>query len=248
MRHRHFFIAGAQRCATTYFYGLLDQHPQIMMARPLRPEPKYFIRPEISHEIERYRKEFFPADAPEWLGEKSTSYIEHPQAAQRIAKLLPEARIFFLLRDPVERAISNYNFSVMNGLEPLSLQDALDAEPSRLASQAAVSGTSVSPFAYATRGFYARYLEPWFAAFPSAQIRLLTTEALVADPLEITAQAVQFLGLPPAMALRGTDRAINQADPAGDAPEAIRRRLRAVYAGSNQELADRYGVDIGGWR
>jgi hypothetical protein len=248
MTHRHFFIAGAQRCATTFFYGLLDQHPEIAMARPLRPEPKYFIRPQASNEIADYRSEFFPEDSPEWLGEKSTSYIEHPLAAQRIAGLLPDAEVFFLLRDPVERAISNYNFSVMNGLEPLSLQDALDAEPARLASQAAVSGTSVSPFAYATRGFYARYLEPWFAAFPARQIHLLTTEELIADPHATTARAVGSLGLQPPPALHGTDRAINQADPAGDAPEAIRRRLRSSFVEANRELAARYGVDIRSWQ
>jgi len=245
---RHFFIAGAQRCATTYFYSLLEQHPDITMARPLRPEPKYFIRPHISDDIGVYRSEFFADAATSWLGEKSTSYIEFPLAAQRIARLLPDAGIFFLLRDPVERAISNYNFSVMNGLETLPLEDALDIESSRITCPTTGSKTSVSPFAYVARGHYARYLEPWFARFPSRQIHLLTTEQLIADPEGTMQRVLEPLGLQPMAALKGTDRAINRADPAGDAPLAMRERLAALFAGSNRELAKRHGVDIGGWR
>jgi hypothetical protein len=245
---RHFFIAGGQRCATTYFYQLLDQHPRITMARPLRPEPKYFIRPDAGDDIDAYRREFFSGAPTDWLGEKSTSYIEHPIAAERIARLLPDAVIVFLLRDPVERAISNYNFSVMNGLETLPLDEALDAEPARTAGDSATPSTSVSPYAYVARGHYVRYLEPWFARFSASQIHLLTTERLVADPQATTDLALQQLGLSPIASIAGADRAVNHSDPAGDAPQAIRERLGAIFADSNRELASRYGVDIGDWQ
>ena len=245
---RHFFIAGGQRCATTYFYQLLDQHPSIAMARPLRPEPKYFIRAHVDEDIAAYRREFFAGATAGWLGEKSTSYIEHPLAAGRIARLLPEAVVFFLLRDPVERAISNYNFSVMNGLETLPLEDALDAESTRIAGHAATTATSVSPFAYVARGHYARYLEPWFERFPARQIHLLTTERLVADPQATIGSALRQLGLPPIASLTDADRAVNHSDPAGDAPPAVRERLAALFAESNRVLAARYGVDVGDWQ
>ena len=144
----HFFIAGAQRSATTYLYRMLEQHPDITLAQPVRPEPKYFIRDGFSGDLEAYHREFFDQAGTPWFGEKSTSYIEHPVAAERIARCLPDAVIFFMLRDPVERALSNYRFSVMNGLESLPLAQALDASrgscpySADITKRRAVNGTS----------------------------------------------------------------------------------------------------------
>ena len=43
----HFFIVGAQRCGTTYLYNLLDEHPEIEMAKPVKPEPKFFMKDDL---------------------------------------------------------------------------------------------------------------------------------------------------------------------------------------------------------
>ena len=61
----HFVIAGAQRSATSWLAGVLDRHPDIAMARPMRPEPKYFLRAGPDDAM-AYRAEFFAgADHPE---------------------------------------------------------------------------------------------------------------------------------------------------------------------------------------
>lgn len=242
----HFFICGAQRSATTYLYRMLEQHPGIAMAKPMRPEPKYFIRPGATDDLGEYRATFFTGADAEWLGEKSTSYIEHPQAAERISRLLPGAMLFFMLRDPVERAISNYRFSRAHGLEPLPLQEALDAEPARVATGAA-SGLSVSPYAYASRGRYVDYLAPWFTHFPRDRIHLLVAERVVGSRSGL-GDIFARLGLDDAAALDGIDQAFNRSDAAGDVPEAVRERLRAGFAASNGELQRRYGVDVGSWQ
>src|SRR5688572_26028790 len=101
MTIEHFLLAGAQRSGTTFLYHLLDQHPEIEMARPLRPEPKFFLRTDAG--IEDYTKLFPGKPGAHVLGEKSTSYIEHPDAARLARSLLSEPRVIFLLRDPVER-------------------------------------------------------------------------------------------------------------------------------------------------
>lgn len=243
----HFLICGAQRCATTYLYRMLDQHPDIAMAKPMRPEPKYFIRPQADDDLDGYRRSFFAGADARWLGEKSTSYIEHPEAADRIARLLPDATLFFMLRDPVERAISNYRFSHANGLEALPLEAALDAEAGRIADGAAAS-TSVSPYAYVARGRYADYLEPWFAHFPSDRIHLLVTERVVGSR-EALRDVFARLGVHGDVPLAGLDEPINHSaasDP--DVPDGVRDRLRAEFAASNRQLRDRHGVDIGAWQ
>lgn len=242
---RHFFIAGAQRSATTYLYRLLDQHPGIAMAHPVRPEPKYFIRPDSAANVQAYRDACFADAHPDaaWFGEKSTSYIEHPLAAERIASLIPDALVLFVLRDPVERAISNYHFSVMHGLETLPLADALAAEADRTSAP----GVSVSPFAYVARGHYARQLDAWAQHFPSSRLHVWSTEQLVGTQRCLD-EVFAALDLARMASLTGIDEAVNQSQHADEVSTELREWLRATFRESNQDLARRYGVDTGAWQ
>src|SRR5690606_13316093 len=141
---RQLFIVGAQRCGTTYLYKLLDEHPEVEMAKPARPEPKFFLKDGSENQRDHYINTYFSNQNTLLLGEKSTSYIESRRAAERIATCFPDAIIIFLLRNPVSRAISNYWMSVDNELEdqPISvlLDDSMESRPSQ--------GLSVSPFRY----------------------------------------------------------------------------------------------------
>ena len=242
----HFFICGAQRSATTYLYRMLEQHPAIAMAKPVRPEPKYFIRPGARDDLDEYRAAYFAGSDAPWFGEKSTSYIERPEAAERISRLIPGAMLFFMLRDPVERAISNYRFSRANGLETLPLEQALEAEPGR--TRGAPSGaTSVSPFAYVARGRYADYLEPWFARFPAERIHLLVAERVIGSR-EGLGDVFARLGVDRGVPLEGIDDAFNRAEAGLEVGGEVRERLRAGFAASNLELQRRFGVDVSAWR
>lgn len=240
----HFFICGAQRSATTYLYRMLDQHPAIAMAKPMRPEPKYFIRPQVRDDLGEYHAAYFAGVDARWYGEKSTSYIEHPAAAERIARLLPDATLFFMLRDPVERAISNYRFSRANGLESLPLEEALDAERARDAAQGT---TSVSPYAYVARGRYSDYLAPWFAHFPMERIHLLVSERVVGSRNGLD-DAFARLGLDGDIPLEGVDEPFNRSATDAGVPDEVRERLRAEFAESNRDLRRRYGVDVDAWQ
>ena len=158
---RHLLVIGAQRCGTTYLHTMLDSHEQVTMARPANPEPKVFCSDEAtSRGAEWYRETYFAHAGDELLlGEKSTSYLEDPNAPARAKEMLGEIHVLAILRDPVKRAISNWRFSTDNGLETRSLETALSEnlagprewDPSR---------TSVSPFAYLERGRYVDYLDP----------------------------------------------------------------------------------------
>jgi sulfotransferase family protein len=172
---RHLLVIGAQRSGSTYLYSLLDAHPEITMARPVRPEPKVFLSDEVTARGRQwYLDTYFAHAAGEpVLGEKSTSYIEDPRAASRAEQVLGTADVVAILRDPVARAVSNWRFSTANGLERRSLETALRenlAGPCRWNE----STTSVSPFAYLERGRYATYLEPWLQVFgPRVHVVLL---------------------------------------------------------------------------
>ncbi len=163
---RHLLVVGAQRCGTTYLHDLLAAHPEIAMARPARPEPKVFLSDDLVGRGRNWYLDTFFAHATDerLLGEKSTSYLEYAEAATRAAAMLGDPLIIVQLRDPVQRAISNWAFSSDSGLETRTVAEALSAnlegtlpwDPDQ---------TSVSPFAYLERGRYADYLGPWTAHF-----------------------------------------------------------------------------------
>ncbi len=124
---RHLLVIGAQRCGTTYLHTMLDSHEQVTMARPAKPEPKVFCSDEATRRgPEWYRETYFAHAGDELLlGEKSTSYLEDPNAPARARGMLGEVHVLAILRDPVKRAISNWRFSTDNGLETRSLETAL---------------------------------------------------------------------------------------------------------------------------
>lgn len=174
---RHFLVIGAQRSGTTYLHTLLEAHPDIAMARPTRPEPKVFLGEPPGDRAWYLRTYFSHARHETVLGEKSTSYIEVPAAAARARSMLGDCDIVVVMRDPVQRAISNWRFSTDHGFESRPLPEALQAnleapapwDPDR---------TSVSPYSYLERGRFSDYLPPWLEVFPG-RVHLLYLDDLV---------------------------------------------------------------------
>lgn len=247
MTQRHLLVIGAQRCGTTYLSQLLDAHPQITMARPGRPEPKVFLSQESTDKgLTWYRDTYFAhATSESLLGEKSTSYIEHPAAAVRARQVLGEAEVVVLLRDPVERAVSNWRFSTDNGFEQRPLEEAL---LQNLTSGTAwdEQRTSVSPFAYLERGRYADYLPPWSAAFPSST-HVLFLDELRTDDAAVGAMYAD-LGVDAGFRPPGRDQRVNQSqEPAPDLPRDLVGRLRDYFAASDAALSRLLGRDLP-WR
>ena len=240
----HLLVVGAQRCGTTYLHALLDAHPEITMARPARPEPKVFCSDEVTHRgVEWYHDTYFGhAGAERLLGEKSTSYLEDADAPGRAAEVLRDAHIVVLLRDPVARAVSNWRFSSSHGMETRPLQVAL--RDSLVAEAPWDRGlTSVSPFAYLTRGRYVEYLEPWTAAFP-ATTHVLFLEELVEEHRGLDG-LWSALGVDPSLAPRRPDRALNRSD--GEAPALdadLSGMLGAYFEDSRRALAARLGREL----
>lgn len=248
----YFFIVGAQRCATTYLYTLLDEHPDIEMARPMRPEPKFFLDDALyANGISFYRKTYFKQHPPAaFRGEKGTSYIESETAARRIAADFPSARIIFMLRNPVHRAVSNYWFSVANGFEHLDMTEAFTNKKGRIRNYD-TTRVSASPYAYLQRGRYADYIAMYLRHFPLRRIKVLITEKFVGSPAAY-ADLLSFIGAESAFKPSGIDTVIN----AGSAPESretdippeLKAYMKSYFRESNQWLADKLNLDIDIWQ
>jgi hypothetical protein len=119
----------AQKSGTTSLHRLLAGHPQIFL--PAENELKYFSK-RYGEGVEWYAARYASAGRQQFCGEITPYYLFHPEAPQRIYALLPRIRIIVLLRDPVERALSQFFHSRRLGLECLELGAALTAEPERL--------------------------------------------------------------------------------------------------------------------
>ena len=192
MKDNFIAIIGAQRSGTTYLYHVIDAHPQIEMAKPIKPEPKFFLNKEFELGKDYYLEKFFSTIGSEInvIGEKGTSYLENAFVAKRIKQFFPEAKIIVTLRNPVYRALSNYFFSVNNGIETRTLKEVFIE---KLASPIFSGNISVSPFHYLERSCYDRYLPPFIQEF-SKNIKIVIFEEMIGSK-EVIKDIYEFMGV-----------------------------------------------------
>jgi hypothetical protein len=249
MTPKHFFIGGAQRSGTTYTYHLCADHPQIEMAHPVKPEPKFFMNPAlVSQGLAYYHAQYFGQKADVSLyGEKSTSYIEVEYAAQHIAAHLPDAKFVFILRNPVERAISNYWFSHKNGFETLPLADAIYGESARVA-DFEPRKISVSPYAYLKRGRYIDYLRMYARYFDRQQIHVMIYEQVVNNP-QAAHDLYAFLGIDTTHVPATQFQIINANDdrPHDHLAPPLASYMHDYFRDSNAQLFDYLGYAVDEW-
>ena len=247
MSSPHFVaIIGAQRSGTTWLYRMLDAHPAITIAGPVRPEPKFFLDADaVAHGREQYLARFFPGVAEgQLLGEKGTSYIEHPVVADRIRAFFPQAKAIAILRDPLQRALSNYHFTRQHGLETRSLRAVfLDDAPRPVLDRR----ISVSPFDYLERGHYAEHLEPWQQVF-DADLKVVVFEELVRNA-EGLHDLYAWLGVDATFTPAEPAAAVNAREDHGPDPDeiAVRERLGGYFAPHIRALEAVLGRRIDPW-
>ena len=110
---RHFFIIGAQRSGTTSLAKILDAHPQIIVAKPFRPEPKYFINTDYANlDYNEYLRLFFlKKKNTKLLCEKSTGYLDNDIfVGKKIKKIIRNFKCIIILSDPIIRDLSQWKF------------------------------------------------------------------------------------------------------------------------------------------
>lgn len=176
-------IIGAQKCATTSLHYYLGLHPQIRMSR--EKELNFFVRQRNWTRGLGWYRSHFRGEA-EIHGETSPSYTYYPLFAgvpERMAAVLPKARLIYILRDPVERIISQYVHFYADGLENRSLSEALrdfaDHNP------------------YVLRSRYALQLEQYLAHFSESRILVTTLEDLRGQPQRVLQGIFEFLDVDP---------------------------------------------------
>ena len=232
-----FLIVGAQRAGTTSLYRWLAAHEGVHPA--FRKEVHYFDL-HFSKGLSWYRANFPLQEAPGITGEATPYLLFHPLAPGRIAEQVPEAKLIVVLRHPVERAISHFSYMRALGIEPLTLPEAIAAEPRRLrGTEEQVSEGGKSPahqhFSYVAKGMYASQLRRWFEVF-GAQSLLLVESGELFRSERARRSVLVHLGLAPAgVPFPTTHGAARNFTPADDL-DAVRQTLADLYREPNTEL------------
>ncbi len=245
---KNLFVVGAQRSGSTYLYNVLNNHPQITMAEPVRPEPKFFLDDDLYAKGRTYYEDkYFTSCSAgtQYYGEKSTSYIESLEAARRIWSFYPDARVILILRDPVQRAWSNYCFSVQHGMETLDFKSALAMESERIENTSFSS--SVSPFAYRSRGDYINYINDYLSVFPPDQLRVLIFEEFVGEIQEVH-KLYRWLGVDDAIEPASLSEVVNPTSSSPPHPKPVLRELAKGFSSSLDRLEAYLSRPVNCWR
>ncbi|GAA2705368.1 sulfotransferase family protein [Actinoplanes palleronii] len=199
-----FLIAGVPKAGTTALHAALTGHPDLYLSAV--KEPKFFLSdgPPPGHggpgDVQTYQEHvwrradyealFAPAPSGALLGEATPFYLHDLDAHDRIKKLAPDARIILLLRDPVDRAHSNWTHLWNAGLEPeADFLAACRAEPARIAAGWAQF------WHYLGLGLYGRQLQHLYERFPREQVLLLRYRELKDAPAATLDRVCSFLGV-----------------------------------------------------
>jgi hypothetical protein len=228
-----FLVIGAYKSGTSALHHAIRQHPGLFVPSK---EPNFFafadgvasdrpVKPGSVVLEKDYLRLFARAGPDAVAGEVSPEYMANPAACPRIAATVPEVRLVAVLRNPVERAYSDYLMYRRDGDERCErFGDALDQQDQRRA-RGHPTGY------YVGTGFYAAQLRPYFDRFPREQLHVLLHDELRADHQQALAGVFQFLGVDPSF--RPTDtKPVNVSGVAttrmAAAALAARRRLRGV--------------------
>ena len=246
-------VVGSMKCGTSSLHRYLDLHPQVHMSAP--KELNFFYDPpagtirtgevrgdpcECAPEwtpgnwhrgVEWYARHFAPEARAR--GESSPGYTspDHPLVALRMAEVVPEARLVYLVRDPIERAVSQYRHHLRDGTEHRPPERALLDPHSH----------------YVSRSRYYARLTPFLERFPASRIHVETTERLRGLRLATLRRLFSFLKIDDFWS-DAMDEEWHRAP--GDPPGVgrnLRDRLERALGADTERLRELTGDDFPHW-
>ena len=269
----NFLIVGAMKCGTSTLLSYMRQHREIYMA----PREVHFFDRDHQYRrgIEWYEKQFASAQQQQHraIGEKTPAYCFVPQAAERIHRHLPDARLIWIFRDPVARAYSNYWHFLRRGNERACFADAI----AKGLQQEQRAGRS--DCVYLNKGRYAEQIRNYLRFFPREQMLFLRFEDFFRDPSLLLGSVFAYIGVSPDEVIDTQHRRntaslprsvslvrwskvlfkdtlpyrwiqkINKGPPTGYPPmsDEMRELLQHYYRPHNQQLVELLGWDLSAW-
>jgi hypothetical protein len=230
-----FVVIGAPKCGTTFFYHLLSKHPHV---EPAAFKEVHFFDLLFEEGVEWYRQCFLPPEQRDGrrtiTGDGTPSYLFHPLAAERMAGVIPEARLIALLRNPVDRSYSAYHHRAKHKDEIETFEEMVKASL-----ESPTQG-------FLSQSIYVDHLVRWRKFFGEEQMLILKSEGFFEDPRGTLKATLSFLELPdwePEAADLG-DKVNKGTYDQGMSPE-VRKRLEEFFEPHNRRLYEYLDVDFG---
>jgi len=187
-----FLVIGAMKAGTTSLWRELRRHPDVFV--PDIKEFQFFSDKRMRAQgLDWYRQHFADGVGRTAIGEASTGYSKHPRpegVPAHIAAAIPDVRLVYLVRDPIERIRSHYIHSVHKARETRPIDQAVREVP-----------------AYLAISRYRTQIDQYLACFAADQLLVVTTEALRAQRTDTLDAVFRHLGVDPAAA--GTADAVD---------------------------------------
>lgn len=203
IKNPHFIIAGERRSGSTTLYDILNQHPEVGMLQ--KTDFDYFIEPELfsrialkndqklkvweqNHSKEEYKNLFL--DLKGVVGQKDADLLWWKNAHQRVANYLPDTKFIIVLRNPVNRAESQYFNEVNKGRETGSFKEAITREQN-----ANLSDWEKLHLQYLERGCYIKSLNHFYKYIPKERVKIVILEELADNWKIVMAEICEFLNI-----------------------------------------------------
>lgn len=189
----NFFIVGAQKCGTTSLHSYLESHPELYL--PPGKETKFFVDDaRYVKGVQYYQDHWFAgAMSGQLIGEVDPDYMYFEVVLERMAEVLDlkKTKFIFVFREPVSRAFSHYLMSYRRGIEPLSFEQAIAAEPERIRR----GYYERLHYSYLDRGYYYRQVIRFMQRVDEKQVLFILAEDLSQASERVMAEVFQFLGV-----------------------------------------------------
>jgi hypothetical protein len=187
-----FLVIGAIKAATTWISHHLRQSPAVFMPAI---EPHYFTR-EFGRGLDWYRELFSGAGGSQIIGEKTADYLANPEAPARASRLVPDASLIVSLRNPVERAYSDYCMLFRRGTVSASIEDYLDPRRAKFRR-------------FLDNGLYHKHISSWLDHYPKDRLLVLTMEEVTGSPEQSLRTISRLIGLGEALLPAGEGDRVN---------------------------------------
>lgn len=240
-----FLIVGAQKAGTTALFTYINAHPKVVN----HTGEIHFFDLNFDQGTKWYKNQFPERPKSDYLiGDKSPYYLFHPSVPERVFSLYPNIKIIILLRNPIDRAYSQYWMNIRYETETLSFEEAINAEPKRLAGETeklllnpGYCSDQHKRFSYLSRGIYVDQIKRWMSFFPSEKILILLSDDLKNNPTHVMNKVFSFLELPNYDKIRFTSKNKGKYPPM-DAQ--TKKQLSKYFHPFNQQLEEFLGIDL----
>ena len=200
-------IVGAAKCGTSSLASYLAAHPEIFMCRPKEPN---FFSYRWAKGLDWYQRLFAGSDGYRAVGEASVSYSMAPEVLdvpRRIASVVPNVRLLYVIRHPIDRIRSHYRFRVFRGKETApTVAEAVARYPG-----------------YVRISSYAYQLEQYLDHFDASRILVVPSERLRTNRRRMLEEILEFLGVDAGIVPSNLESELNRGEERGRAPSWLEK-------------------------